>query len=210
MRRRYWGLLASAFVVLSLYAGLYLNDNPPWDPRVLNQGLLTQCNGPWPPLGTPGPNVSQRQQFMVFLANPGTSPKLCAGYSSLIDSQVMLQLHALIVPLNASTGSITILAEPYNLTVPNNNNGISPTGVAYAVFTLHISNDTRGFYVLELPGDCPRLLAVGYAPAQINQSDYGNWVNHSLSCTGNPQTTPNAILALVGEEGLNATLPNVD
>ena len=181
----------------------------PWDPRVLNQNLLSQCNEPYPP-ELPGPNVTQREQFVVLLANPGTSPKLCAGYSSLIDSQAILHLSSQVVPLNMSTGNITVLPEPYNLTVPNDNNGMSPVGIAYAVFTLQISSNARGFYALDLPGDCPQLLAVGYPATQINQGDFGQWVQNSLSCTGDPIAAPNATFQLVGAASLNVTFPYVD
>ena len=208
LKRAYWGLLLSACVVLALYAAVFIMVTEPWNPRVLNQNLLSQCNESWPP--TPlGPNISQREQYMVLLASPGTSPKLCVGYSSLIDSQVVLRLAAVVVPLNASTGGITIVPQPLDLTVPNDNGGNSPVGIAYAVFTLEIPNSSRGFYVLDLPGDCPQLLAIGYPPSQINGSDFGNWVQRSLSCTGNPQVAPNTTMQFEGGAGLNSTNPYV-
>lgn len=208
MKREYKGALIFGGAILLLYIVVLAIVAQPWNPRVLNQNLLSQCNEPWPP--TPiGPNVSQRQQFMVLLANPGTSPKLCVGYSSLVDSQVVLRLDALVTPLATTTGTITIAAEPYNLTVPNDNNGMSPVGIAYAVFTLQVSNSTSGFYVLDLPGDCPQLLAVGYPPNQIDASDFGNWVQRSLSCTGNPQVAPNTTVQFEGALNLNSTNPYV-
>ena len=209
MKRRTWGLLVSAGVVLLLYVVVFTIIDQPWNPRVVNQDLLNQCNSSWPP-ESPGPNISQREQFAVLLANPGVSPKMCVGYSSLIDDQVSLELNALVVPLNSSTGAITVLAEPHNLTVPNDNNGNSPAGIAYAVFTLQVSNDSHGFYVLDLPGDCPQLLAVGYLAAQVNESDFGIWVQRSLSCTGNPQVAPNVTFQLEGESNLNVTFPYID
>jgi hypothetical protein len=208
LKRWVRGLLIFAAVVFLLYVAVFTIITQPWNPRVLNQNLLNQCSASWPP-ESPGPNISQREQFAVLLANPGTSPKLCVGYGSLVDSQVSLQLDALVVPLNSSLGTITVLAEPHNLTVPNDNNGNSPTGIAYAVFTLQISNGSRGFYVLDLPGDCPRLLAVAYPPAQINESDFGKSVHDSLSCTGNPQVAPDVTVQFEGESNLNITYPYV-
>lgn len=206
LKREYKGALAFGGSVLLLFIIAFTLVAQPWNPRVLNQNLLKQCNEPWPP--TPlGPNISQREQFLVLLANPGTSPRLCVGYSSQVDSQVALRLRAAVVALNLSTGGITVAAEPYNLTVPNDNNGISPVGVAYAVFTLQIPNGSHGFYVLDLPGDCPRLLAVGYPPSQITQGDFGSWVQRSLSCTGNPQAAPDTTLQLEGGWDLNSTNP---
>ena len=132
------------------------------------------------------------------------------GYRGAVAIHGSLQLNRLVVPVNFSSGAIAVSAEPHNLTVPNDNNGLSPTGIAYAVFTLQISNGSRGFYVLDLPGDCPRLLAVGYSPAQVNESDFGNWVHDSFACTGNPQVTVDASLQLAaGESNLNITYPYV-
>jgi hypothetical protein len=128
----------------------------------------------------------------------------------MINNQVSLQLDASVVALNSTTGNISISVEPSDLTVPSDNNGISPVGVAYAVYTLHLSNSSRGFYVLELPGDCPRLLASGYAAPLVNESDFGVWVQRALSCTGNPQVTPNVTIDLAGESNLNVTYPYVD
>ena len=206
MKNRSHVALVSAGVILILLVLVLVVF--PQSPRVVNENLLSQCSTPWPP-EMPGPNVSQREQFAVLLANPGTSPKLCVGYSSLVNSQVPLQLDASVVALNSTTSTVSISAEPYDLTVPSDNNGISPVGVAYAVFILHLSNSSRGFYVLELPGDCPRLLASGYVVPQVNESDFGVWIQRALSCTGNPQVTPNVTMALAGESSLNVTYPYV-
>jgi hypothetical protein len=122
---------------------------------------------------------------------------------------VSLRLAGLVVPLNSSAGAFAVFADPINLTVPNDNNGISPVGIAYAVFTLELSNVSRGFYVLDLPGDCPRPLALGYSAAQVNESDFGVWVQRSLSCSGNPQSTPNVTFQIEGVSNLSATYPYV-
>jgi len=190
----------ATIAILVLVSFVVLTSNP----RVLNQDLLNQCNTQWP-LESPGPNITQREEFSVLLASPGTSPRFCVGYSSLIDNEVSIQLYGLVVPLGSSGGTISVLADPPTLTVPNDNNGQSPVGIAYAVFTLQISNSSHGFYVMDMPGDCPRLLAVGYSAAQVNESDFGTWVQRSLSSAGNPQIAPDFDFEIEGVWNLNAT-----
>lgn len=97
-----------------------------------------------------------------------------------------------------------VTADPNILTVPGDNNGLSPTGEAYAVFTLNISNDSKGFYILELP-PCLQLLASGYSASQVNASDFGGWVQQVqlAICSGNAQVN----VVFVSESNLNITYP---
>ena len=106
------------------------------------------------------------------------------------------------VPLGVSTGGVEVTAEPSILTVLSDNNGLSPTGVAYAVFTLNISDNSKDFYVLEFPG-CLQLLASGYSASQVNASDFGGWVQQVQLglCSGNTQVN----LSFVSESNLNMT-----
>jgi len=176
----------------------------PQTSRVVNQGLLKQCSGSLPGPEPETANITQREQFAVLLADPGTTSKLCVGYSSNSNSPVVLQLNPLVVSLNSSASGIQVTAEPGTLTVPGNQ-GTSPIGVAYAVYTLNVSTGSQGFYVLELPGDCPRLLASGYSASLVNESNFGGWVQQALACSGNAQVT--AVIA--SESNLGMTYPYV-
>jgi hypothetical protein len=145
--RRSRVLVIAVAAILLLVVALTIFSQPN---RVVNQGLLKQCSTSWPPGSPETANISLREQFMVLLASPGTTSKLCVEYSSYSNDAVVLQLNPRVVPLNSAIGGIEVTAEPDTLTVPGNNNGISPIGVAYAVYTLNISNNSKGFYVLEL------------------------------------------------------------
>jgi hypothetical protein len=146
-----------AAVVMLAVLGLptFLNPN-----RVYNQQLLSQCSVSWPP--ELPVNVSQRQQFAVLLVQSDSTAKICVGYGSLSSSSVTLSLQAQVTLVNGTGGTILLSSEPNSLFVPGNNNNISPTGVAYAVYTLQPAYDSRGFYVLNLPlcfgGQCNNVL----------------------------------------------------
>ena len=149
--------------------------------RIYNQQLLTQCNAPWPPEFPQ--NVSHRQQFAVLLIQPNSTAKICVGYSSLSSSSVTLSLKAQVTLVNGTGGTILLSSEPNPLFVPGNNNNISPVGIAYAVFTLRPANDSRGFYILNLPGFCPTIpIAVGYLASEVNGTMFSGWLAGHYSC----------------------------
>ena len=167
-----------AAVVMLVVLGLPLLLNPN---RVYNQQLLSQCNVSWPP--EMPVNVSQRQQFAVLLFQPNSTAKICVQYSSLSSSSVTLSLKAKATLVNGTGGTISLSYEPTNLYVPGNNNNISPVGIAYAVFTLRPANDSRGFYILNLPGFCPTIpIAVGYLASEVNGTMFSGWLAGHYSC----------------------------
>ena len=155
-----------------------LNPNPN---RVYNQQLLSQCNVSWPP--ELPQNVSKRQQFAVLLLQPNSTAKICVEYGSLSPSSVTLTLKPQVTSVNGTGGTILLSAEPTNLYVPGNNNNISPTGTAYAVYTVNPANDSRGFYVLSLPGFCPTIpIAVGYSASEVNGTTFSSWLAGHYPC----------------------------
>jgi hypothetical protein len=178
--------------------------NWPQNGRSVNEGLLKQCNVQWPPwTSTETANTTGRgstPSVQVLLASPGTTSKLCVGYGSNSDNAFDLPLNSTVIPLGSSTGGVEFAAEPKVLSVLSDNNGLSPTGVAYAVFTLSVANDSKGFYVLEFPG-CLQLLASGYSPSRVNASDFGSWIQQaqSVQCEGNAQVN----LYFVSESNLD-------
>jgi hypothetical protein len=184
--------------------------NWPQNGRTVNEGLLKQCSVSWPPwTSTQTANTTRRESppsIGVLLVSPGTTSKLCVGYGSNSNYAVNLQLNPSVVDLSLSTAGVEVTAEPSVLTVLSDNNGLSPTGVAYAVFTLKASNDSKGFYVLEFPG-CLQPLASGYSASQVNASDFGGWVQQVQrdQCAGNAQVN----LSFVSESNLNITVPVV-
>ena len=149
--------------------------------RVYNRELLGECNVSWPP--ELPVNSSHRQQFAVLLMRPNSTARICVGYSSLTPSSMQLNLQTAVIPLGHGTAGVTLSAKPQNLTVPGNNNGLSPTGVAYAVFTIELANDSKGFYILKLPGFCPTIpFAVGYSAAQVNSTSFSGWLAGNYAC----------------------------
>jgi len=197
------GAVAAAIVVVAA------TDGPQWPQygRSVNDGLLNQCSVQWPPwTPTETANTTGRESppsVLILLANPGTTSKLCVGYGSNSNSALDLPLNTSVISTSSSEGGVEFTAEPGVLTVLSDNNGLSPTGVAYAVFTLSVANGSKGFYVLEFPG-CLQLLASGYPPSQVNASDFGSWIQpaQSATCEGNAQVN----LRFVSESNLNVTL----
>jgi hypothetical protein len=149
--------------------------------RIYNQQLLSQCNVSWPPEFPE--NVSHRQQFVVLLFQPNSTAKICVQYSSLSSSSVTLSLKAQVTLVNGTGGTILLSYEPTNLYVPGNNNNISPTGTAYAVYTLHPAIDSQGFCVLNLLGFCPTIpITVGYFASEVDASTFSSWLAGHYSC----------------------------
>jgi hypothetical protein len=169
-------LIVLAALASWLVLPTFLNPN-----RTYNQQLLSQCNVSWPP--ELPQNVSQRQQFAVLLFQPNSTAKICVGYHSLSSSSVTLSLKAQVTLVNGTGGMILLSSEPTNLSVPGNNNNISPVGTAFAVFTITSANDSRGFYVLNLPGFCPTIpIAVGYSASEVNATMFSGWLAGRYSC----------------------------
>jgi len=174
-------LILLAVFGLFIFANTF-NPNP-----IVNGDLLKQCNPP--PAVTvqnTGPNTSQKEEFFlpVFLASPGTSSKLCVEYFSNNSSATEhVQLSAQAIAINGSAAGIQVSPEPSELTVLRNP-GLSPTGYSVAVYTLNFSESSRGFYTLNITGDC-LLFASGYSASQINESDFGSTLlHHALDCYG--------------------------
>jgi hypothetical protein len=165
--------------------------------------LLAQCSSR-PPHAFPGPdpqNLTRREQFSVLLADPGQTAKVCVGYEAYNDnSSVILQLEPLMVTVGGGTTAlpINVTAEPSgSLTAPHGvecGNSPCPEPLAYAVYTITIPNGTKGFYVLQLPGDCPTPFAVGYPWSEVNASDFGGWPNQAFSCSGSSQVDPYTVV----------------
>ena len=196
------GALAAVVIVGATLTAYYSPQNG----RTVNTGLLKQCTVQWPPWNqSETTNTSRRESpnILVLLANQGTTSKLCVGYGSNSNNAFDLPLNTSVIPIGPSRGGVEFTAEPSVLTVLSDNNGLSPTGVAYAVFTLNAAEGSKGFYVLEFPG-CLQLLALGIPPSQVNASDFGSWIQPAQSnlCDGNAQ----ANLSYVSESNLNVTL----
>jgi hypothetical protein len=171
-------LIAVAIVLLSVVALLVFVSRPT---NVLNQQLLGECNVPYPPeLPT---NSSHKQQFAVLLLRPNSSARICVGYSSLSPSPVELRLQASVIGLDHNVEGVTLSAQPLNLTVPGNNNNVSPVGVAYAAYTIRLANNSKGFYILELPGFCPTIpVAIGYSSSEVNATVFSGWLAGNYAC----------------------------
>lgn len=172
-------ILVAVVIVLLLALALLVFVSRPTN--VVNQQLLGECNVPWPPeLPT---NSSHKQQFVVLLLRPNSIARICVGYGSLSPSPVELRLQASVIGLNHNAGGVTLSAQPLNLTVPGNNNNVSPIGVAYAVYTIELANNSKGFYILELPGFCPTIpVAVGYSSSEINATVFSGWLAGNYAC----------------------------
>ena len=173
-------LIAVAIVLLLTVALIILVSRPT---NVVNQQLVGECNVPWPPeLPT---NSSHKQQFVVFLLRPNSTARICVRYTSLSPSPVELNLYSgTIIGLNHNVWGVTMSTQPLNLMVPGNNNNLSPIGVAYAVYTIELTNGTTGFYIFELPGFCPTIpVAVGYSPSEVNATVFSGWLAGKYACS---------------------------
>lgn len=162
-------------------------------PRVLNQQLLGECNVPWPP--EQPVNTSHRQQFAVLLMSPGSTSRICVGYSSLTASRVTFRQEAEVISTSTSNAGVNVTAQPQPIAVPGDNNDVSPIGVSYGVYTINLSSDSKGFYVLELPGFCPSIpLAVGYGASQVNSTVFSRWESGASGCAWRAgQVTPSYV-----------------
>ena len=119
-------LIIAAVVIIVLIAVVALYPQPS---RQVNEDLLKQCTTRPPSPEPESQNTTQREQFGVWLATPGTASKLCAEYVSNSSSSVFLQLNPTSIPVNSTTNAIEVQADPNNMTVPGST-GNSPTGAA--------------------------------------------------------------------------------
>jgi hypothetical protein len=215
MRKRNKALISVGVLLLAaVIVTAFLIPRPSIN-RIVNGNLLSQCPNQWPPVSPEqeSQNVSQREQFGVFLANPGQTATLCVGYTANgFTNSATLQLQSQAVAANTSVfaRSISVTAQPSGSIVapPANNCGLSPCGlsVAYAVYTITVTNATQGFYILELAGMCPQALAVGYSSSEVNATDFSGWVRQIESCSGNPQVSSE----IVAFSNLNIGYPYVN
>ena len=55
-----------------------------------------------------------------------------------------------------------------------------------------------------MTGDCPRALVVGYSPAQVNATDFVDWMQRIFSC---PSGGSQVNLEIAGVSNLNVAYP---
>ena len=175
-------IFSSALIILVAAAGFFVISFI-FGPFSTGTQYLQQCSPPSSPQ-QPGPNITQLETLSALVINPNSIAKICVAYQSSTNTSVNAILNSSVYYANNMTlvpsNLIHIMVQPNTITAPVIR-GQSPEPFAYAVFSLIVSDNAKGFYMLYLAGVCPLMpLAVGYY--QINYSEFAYGWHHQNQC----------------------------